>query len=185
MSTFKIVAISGSLRKKSTNTAALHTARELAPAGVEIEIAEIGDLPLYNEDLRVDGSYPAPVKRFLDLCLTADAFLIACPEYNYGLTPALKNSLDWASRPPIKPFTYKAVGIFGVSGGAAGTARAQAHLRGVLVGLDAYAVNQPQVMIGAGHTKFDADGKFVDQAGRDFIKQHLEALVKLAKQLKA
>jgi chromate reductase len=185
MSTFKIAAISGSLRKKSFNTASLHAARELAPEGVTVEIVEIGDLPLYNEDLRVDGSYPAPVKRMLDQLLTADAFLIACPEYNYGVTAALKNALDWASRPPIRPFAYKAVGIFGVSGGAAGTARAQSNLRNVLVGLDAYAINQPQVMIGAGHTKFDADGKFIDQPGRDFMKQHIEALVKLGKQLKA
>jgi len=185
MSTFKIAAISGSLRKKSFNTASLHAARELAPAGVEIEVCEIGDLPLYNEDLRVDGSYPAPVMRLLTQLQGADAFLIACPEYNYGLTGALKNALDWCSRPPIKPFVYKAVGIFGVAGGAQGTARAQAQLRGVLLGLDAYAVNQPQVMIGAGHTKFDADGKFIDQQGRDFMKQHLEALVKLARQLKS
>jgi chromate reductase len=185
MSAFKIVAISGSLRKKSFNTASLHAARELAPEGVSVEIAEIGDLPLYNEDLRVDGSYPAPVQRLLKHLHEADAILIAGPEYNYGVTAALKNALDWCSRPPSKPFAYKAVGIFGVSGGAAGTARAQAHLRGILVGLDAYAVNQPQVMIGGAQSKFDADGKFIDQAGRDFIKQHLAALVKLAKQLKS
>ncbi len=185
MSAFKIVAISGSLRKKSFNTASLHAAKELAPEGVTVEIAEIGDLPLYNEDLRVEGSYPAPVQRLLKHLHEADAMLIACPEYNYGLTAALKNALDWCSRPPSRPFAYKAVGIFGVSGGAAGTARAQAHLRAVLVGLDAYALNQPQVMIGAGHTKFDADGKFAEEAGRDFMRQHLAGLVKLAKQLKS
>lgn len=185
MSAFKIIAISGSLRKKSLNTAALHAAAELAPAGVTLEIAETGDLPLYNEDLRVDGSYPTTVMRLLEQLKTGDAFLFACPEYNYGVTPSLKNALDWCSRPPTRPMAYKAAGIIGVSGGAAGTARAQANLRNILIGLDVYAVNQPQVMIGAGHSKFDTDGKFIDQAGRDFIKQHLEALVKLARQLKA
>ncbi len=185
MSTFKILAISGSLRKKSMNTASLHAARELAPEGVEIEIAEIGHLPLYNEDLRHEGSFPPDVLAFREKVRVADAFLFACPEYNYSVTPALKNVLDWCSRPPNQPFAYKAAGIFGVAGGAAGTARAQSHLRGILVGLDVYAVNQPQVMIGAGHTKFDADGKFIDQQGRDFMKAHLAALVKLAKQLKS
>jgi chromate reductase len=185
MSNFKIVAMSGSLRKKSVNTAALRAARELAPAGVSIEIVEIGDLPLYNEDLRVDGSFPAEANRLREQVRGADAILIACPEYNYGVTPALKNALDWCSRPANQPFAYKAVGIFGVSGGAAGTARAQANLRNILVGLYAYAVNQPQVMIGGSQQKFDAEGKLHDQASRDFIKAHLESLVKLAKKLKA
>jgi chromate reductase len=184
MSQFKIVAFSGSLRKKSLNTAALHAAAELVPAGVSVEIVEIGDLPLYNEDLRIDGGYPPAPHRLREQVRAADAILISCPEYNYAVTPALKNALDWCSRPPSQPFAYKAVGIIGVAGGAAGTARAQSNLRNILVGLDAYAVNQPQVMIGAGHTKFDADGKFIDQQGRDFIKAHLEALVKLARQLK-
>ncbi len=185
MSTFKIVAMSGSLRKKSTNTAALRAAQELAPAGVTVEIVEIGDLPLYNEDLRHEGSFPAPAQRLREQIKAADAVLIACPEYNYGVTPALKNALDWCSRPANQPFAYKAVGILGVSGGAAGTARAQSNLRNILVGLDAYAVNQPQVMIGASGSKFDAEGKLHDQASRDFIKAHLEALVKLANKLKS
>ncbi len=184
MSAFKIVALSGSLRKKSHNTAALRAARELTPDGVDLDIVEIGDLPLYNEDLRVDGGYPAQPHRLREQIRAADAILIACPEYNYSVTAALKNALDWCSRPPHQPFAYKAVGIIGVSGGAAGTARAQSHLRNILVGLDAYAVNQPQVLIGMAQTKFDADGNFTDDIGRDFIKKHIEALVRLAKQLK-
>ena len=185
MSTFKILAISGSLRKKSHNTAALRAAQEVAPEGVAIEIADIADLPMYNEDLRHEGSFPAPAEALREKVRGADAILIACPEYNYAVTGALKNALDWCSRPANQPFAYKAVGILGVAGGAAGTARAQSNLRGILVGLDAFAVNQPQVMIGAGHQKFDAEGKLHDQVSRDFIKQHIEALVKLAKKLKA
>ena len=185
MSNFKILAMSGSLRKKSFNTASLRAAQELAPAGVTVEIVDIGNLPLYNEDLRVDGSFPEPVMKLREQVRAADAILLACPEYNYAVTPALKNALDWCSRPANQPFAYKAVGMFGVSGGAAGTARAQFNLRGILVGLDAYAVNQPQVMIGGAQQKFDADGKLHDQASRDFIKAHLESLVKLANKLKS
>ena len=185
MSAFKIIAISGSLRKKSFNTAALRAAQELAPAGVTIDIVEIGDLPLYNEDLRHEGSFPPPAHRLREQIRAADAVLIAGPEYNYAVTPALKNALDWCSRAPDQPFAYKAVGIFGCSGGAAGTARAQSNLRNILVSVDAFAVNQPQVMIGAAPSKFDAEGKLHDQASRDFIKAHLESLVKLARKLKS
>ena len=184
MSQFKIVAISGSLRKKSLNTAALRAAQELAPAGVSIEIVETGDLPLYNEDLRVDGSFPATVHRLREQIRAADAVLIACPEYNYVVTPSLKNALDWCSRAPNQPFDWKAVGILGVAGGAAGTARAQFSLRNILVSLNAFGGNQPQVMIGMAQSKFDAEGRFTDQAGRDFLKQHLENLVTLAHKLK-
>jgi len=185
MSVFNILAMSGSLRKKSYNTAALRAAQELAPEGVEIEIVEIGHLPFYNEDLRPEGTFPESVMKIREQVRAADAVLFACPEYNYGVTAALKNVLDWCSRAPHQPFAYKAVGMLGVSGGAAGTARAQFNLRGVLVGLDAFAVNQPQVMIGGAQQKFDADGNFNDAAGREFIKGHLESLVKLAKKLKA
>jgi chromate reductase, NAD(P)H dehydrogenase (quinone) len=182
---FHIVAMSGSLRKKSTNTAALRAAQELAPEGVTIEIIEIGDLPLYNEDLRHEGSFPEAVVRVREKVRAADAVLFACPEYNYAVTPALKNVVDWCSRAPNQPFDWKACGILGVAGGAAGTARAQTSLRGSLLSLNAFAVNQPQVMIGLAQTKFDADGKLTDQAARDFLKQHLEQLVKLAKKLKS
>lgn len=185
MSNFKIMAMSGSLRKKSVNTASLRAAQEVAPAGVLIEIVDIGHLPLYNEDLRHEGSFPDAVVKIREQVRAADAILLACPEYNYAVTPALKNVLDWCSRAPNQPFAYKAVGIFGVAGGAAGTARAQFNLRGILVGLDAFAVNQPQVMIGGAGQKFDADGKLTDQASRDFIKAHLESLVKLANKLKS
>ena len=80
MSQFKIVALSGSLRKKSFNTAVLRAAQEVAPAGVSIEIAEIGDLPLYNEDLRHEGSFPAPVQRLRDQIAKADAVFSGLPD---------------------------------------------------------------------------------------------------------
>ncbi len=162
----------------------MRACQELAPEGVTIEIADISDIPMYNEDLRHEGSFPAEPHRLREQVRAADAILLACPEYNYAVTGPLKNALDWCSRPPHQPFAYKAVGIVGVSGGNAGTARAQSNLRIILVGLDSYAVNQPQVMIGGAAQKFDAEGKLHDQPSRDFIKQHLEGLVKLAKQLK-
>ena len=82
MSHFKICALSGSLRKNSFNTAALRAAQELAPAGVTIEIADLSDIPLYDEDLRHEGSFPAPVMRLRAQIAAADGILFASPEYN-------------------------------------------------------------------------------------------------------
>jgi chromate reductase len=136
----RIAGISGSLREKSFNTAALRAAIELAPEGVTIEAVGIGDLPLYNDDVRVAG-YPATVEAFRTRLAEADAILFVTPEYNYSISGVLKNAIDWASRPPNQPFDGKAVGIMGASPGVIGTARAQYHLRQMLVFLNAYPIN--------------------------------------------
>ena len=182
--TFKIVAISGSLRKASFNTAALRAAQELAPAGVSIEIADISDIPLYDEDLRHEGSFPDTVMRLRNQIAAADAVLFACPEYNYSVSGVLKNAIDWASRAPSQPFDGKAYAILGAAGGLLGTSRGQWHLRQIMVGCNAYGVNNPQVYIGGAAQKFDASGRFNDEAGRALIVQLLEALVKLGTKLK-
>jgi chromate reductase len=185
MADFRILGISGSLRKASFNTAALRAAQEVAPAGVTIEIAEIGDLPLYNEDLRVNGSFPAPVQRLREQIAAADALLFAVPEYNYSVTAAMKNAIDWASRAPNQPFDGKAYAMLGAANGLLGTVRGQMALRQIMVGINAFGVNNPQVLISGASQKFDAEGKFTDQPGRDLIRQLIEALVKLGTKLKA
>lgn len=184
MSEFKILAISGSLRKGSFNTAAIRAAQEVAPEGVKIEMAEIGDIPLYNDDIRNEG-YPESAKRLRAQVAAADAILISTPEYNYAVSAPLKNAFDWISRPPDQPLMNKAVAIMSASGGPLGGVRAQYALRHMLVSTNSFAVNVPQVVIGSAQQKFDENGKFNDQMGRDLIKQLLEALVKLAKQLRA
>ena len=185
MTQFKICAMSGSLRKDSFNTAALRAAQEVAPAGVSIEIAEIGDLPLYNEDLRHEGSFPDTVMRLRGQIAAADAILFASPEYNYSVTSVLKNAVDWASRGPNQPFDGKAFAILGAAGGVLGTSRGQWHLRQMMVSCNGYGVNSPQVYIGGAAQKFDATGRFTDEAGRVLIGQLIEALVKLGTKLKS
>ncbi len=185
MSHFKIVALSGSLRKSSFNTAALRAAQELAPAGVAVEIADIADIPLYDEDLRHEGSFPDTVMRLRGQIAAADAVLFASPEYNYSVSGVLKNAIDWASRGPNQPFDGKAYAILGAAGGILGTSRGQWHLRQIMVGCNAYGVNNPQVYIGGAGQKFDASGRFTDEAGRVLIGQLLEALVKLGTKLKS
>jgi chromate reductase, NAD(P)H dehydrogenase (quinone) len=179
-----VLGVSGSLRKNSFNSAALHAAQALAPQGMSIKIAEIGDFPLYNEDVRAAG-FPAPVERFRSEIAAADALLFVTPEYNFSVPGVLKNAIDWASRPPNQPFSEKPVALMGASGGPVGTARAQYHLRQVLYGLNAFLVNKPEVFIGQAPTKFDEAGNLVDETTKDFIRKLLESLAAWTKRLQA
>ncbi|HVM81420.1 MAG TPA: NADPH-dependent FMN reductase [Stellaceae bacterium] len=171
----KVLGISGSLRKGSFNTMALRAAQGLAPAGMTIETAEIGNLPLYNDDIRAAG-YPPVVQAFRDKIAAADALLFVTPEYNYSISGVLKNAIDWGSRPPSQPFDGKPVAIMGASGGVLGTARAQYHLRQMCVFLNMLPVNKPEVMIGQAQTRFDAAGNLADETTRGLVKQLLESL---------
>jgi len=171
----RVVGISGSLRAASYNTAALKAAIALAPEGMTIETAEIGDLPHYNDDVRLQG-YPAEVQRFRDQLTAADAVLFVTPEYNYSIPGVLKNAIDWASRAPSQPFDGKPVAIMGASMGVLGTARAQYQLRQMLVFLNAFPVNKPEVMIGTAQNRFDEAGRLTDEATAGFIRDLLASL---------
>jgi len=170
-----VLAICGSLRAGSYNRAALRTAIELKPPGMTIETADIASFPLYNEDVRAQG-FPPPVERLRREIAAADALLFVTPEYNYSIPGVLKNAIDWASRPPDQPFAGKPVAIMGAGAGMAGTARAQYDLRRCCVFLDMHPLNKPEVLIGQAQTKFDAEGRFTDEAGRGFIRDLMAAL---------
>ena len=170
-----VLGICGSLRKASFNRATLNTAIALKPPGMTIEIAEIGDFPLYNEDVRAQG-FPPPVERLRRQIASADALLFVTPEYNYSMSGVLKNAIDWASRPPDQPFAGKPCAIMGAAAGMAGTARAQYDLRRSCVFLDMHPVNKPEVFIGQAQTKFDAEGRLLDEAAKGFIRDLLVAL---------
>src|SRR5205814_2093404 len=116
----KVLAICGSLRKGSYNMAALRTAIAQKPPGMTIEVADISQIPLYNEDVRQQG-FPPPVETLRRQIAAADALLFACPEYNYSMSGVLKNAIDWASRPPDQPGAGNGIGratalAFGKSG---------------------------------------------------------------------
>jgi chromate reductase, NAD(P)H dehydrogenase (quinone) len=171
----KVLGIVGSLRKGSYNRMALAAAAKLAPAGMEIGTAELAGIPPYDEDLRQAG-LPDAVARLRRGIAEADALLIVSPEYNFSIPGVLKNAIDWASRPPDQPFNEKPVAIMGCAPGNLGTARMQYHLRQVLVFLNAFPINKPEVMIGQAAQKFDAAGNLADAATAEFIRQLLEAL---------
>ena len=178
----KVLGISGSLRKGSFNMAALRTAIELKPAGMSVEVADISQIPLYNEDVRAQG-FPPPVQKLREQIAAADALLFACPEYHYSMSGVLKNAIDWASRPPDQPFAGKPCAILGAAAGMAGGARAQGDLRRSMVFLDMHPINKPEVLIGQAQTKFDESGKLLDEAGRGFIRDMMAALDRWTRQI--
>ena len=179
----KVLGLCGSLRQASYNLAALRAAQALAPgAGMQIDIADISDLPLYNEDVYAQG-FPAPVERLRNQIRAADALLFVTPEYNYSMPGVLKNAIDWASRPPEQPFAGKPAAIMGASPGALGSARAQYHLRQTLVFLDVHPLNKPEVMIGSAHERFDAQGQLIHEPTREYIGRLLAALATWTRRL--
>jgi chromate reductase, NAD(P)H dehydrogenase (quinone) len=169
----RVLAISGSLRQASFNTALLRTAIDLAPAGMVIETAEIGDLPLYDEDVRAKG-LPDPVQRFRDHVARAEGILVATPEYNYSVPGVLKNAIDWASRPPQQPFAGKALGIMSASSGLSGAMRAQYHLRQIAVTLDLHVMNKPEIFVRSAGEKI-TDGRLSDEATRKVVGDFMTA----------
>jgi chromate reductase len=164
----KILGVCGSLRKASFNMAALRACGELMPSGMSMKVAQIGDLPLFNQDV-LDAGAPEPAKRFSVEVAAADGVLIASPEYNFSLTPALKNAIDWASRLPKQPFQDKPIAIFSASGGPLGGARVQYDLRRILGQLWGHVLPRPEVFIGSAQGKFDAQGKLTDETTRKFL----------------
>lgn len=180
----RILGIVGSLRKKSYNRAALRAAMALAPQGATVEAFDIDGLPGFNED--DEKSPPAKVVELKKHIRAADALLIVTPEYNYSVPGVLKNAIDWASRPyGDSAWAGKPAAIMGASVGGIATARAQYHLRQMLVFLDVLALNKPEVMIGNAASKFDDEGNLTDDKTKDAIRKQLEALVAWTRRLKS
>ena len=171
-----ILGISGSLRRASFNTVLLHAAQELLPAGVTLAIHDLHGLPLFDQDVEEQGD-PAPVATLKDAVAQADALLLACPEYNGGITGVLKNAIDWISRPGIArssaPLAGKRACIVGASPGATGTVRAQDQLRLVLRRAGAVVEPQGEVLVFQAHTKI-ADGRLADERTRELLARHLQ-----------
>lgn len=165
-SKINIAIISGSLRKGSFNTSLIRfVANDLASNGDvhidEISLAEL-DLPMFSEDLEAEGT-PANVLELKDRMIAADAILIGSPEYNGSISGALKNAIDWASRPregeaPLACFKGKVGGLFAASPGAIGGLRGLRHVRQILTQLHMVVV-PAEFALGVAHDAFDEDGQ--------------------------
>lgn len=169
-----ILAISGALRKDSTNTALLRAVKEQAPEAMAIDIATLHGIPLYDGDAEAASGKPETVTALDARIRASAAVIIATPEYNFSIPGVLKNATDWLSRGD-NPFKHKRVGIMGASGGPLGTARSQYHLRQNLQGLEALVMPRPEIFVGQSQTKFDAQGRLTDEATRKVIATWLKA----------
>lgn len=171
----------GSLRQKSTNRGMLRYAQEHAPAGMRIVMADVADLPFYNEDIT---QKPAAVEKLFTQMKEADGFLFAATEYNYSLAPALKNALDWASREPDNYLLSKKPAAIMGAGGGMGSSRAQYHLRQMAVYLNLYVLPQPEVFANAFSEDFDEEGNVVGTKVQERIVQQLVAFDEWARLIK-
>jgi len=181
MRTLNILGICGSLRKKSTNMGLLRYAQEHAPAGVEIKIADLSEVPFYNQDI---SEKPPAVRQLLADFEQADALLFGCPEYNYSLAPALKNALDWASREEDNYLLSDMPAAIMGAGGGVGTARSQYHLRQVAVFLNLHLLNRPEVFSSAFDGSYDEDGHLVNEKVQQNVIALLDALKDWTERLK-
>lgn len=158
----RVLGISGSLRRGSHNLSLLRAAAaELPPSAELVDYDGLADLPAYSEDIDTETPPPA-VQTLRQAIATADAVIIATPEYNGSVPGALKNALDWASRPwPNNSLRGKPVCVVGASTGLFGALWAQAELRKVLTTIGADVVDK-DLPVGQADRAFDVEGAPVD-----------------------
>ena len=162
-----ILALPGSLRRGSYNRLLLQAAAARAPAGISLIVAnEILEIPVFNEDLELgEARGPDAVARLARRIAEADGVLIATPEYNQSMPGALKNTIDWLSRPVgNEVLEGKPVAIIGATTGPWGTRIAQSLLRHTLTATGALVLPQPQLYIPGAELMFGPDGRLLDEA---------------------
>jgi chromate reductase, NAD(P)H dehydrogenase (quinone) len=172
----KILAISGALRKASTNTGLCRALSDVAADGIEIEVATLHGIPLYDGDVEATSGKPESVKTLDAKIRAAYGIVIATPEYNFSIPGVLKNATDWLSRNG-SPLKWRRVGILGSADGPLGTGRSQYHVRQNLQGLEAIVMPKPEFFAGGASKKFDADGNLTDDDTRRRLKSWLEGYV--------
>jgi chromate reductase len=170
----KIAVIVGSLRKDSFNRKMANNLLKLAPDNLKLEIVEIGDLPMYNQDL--DENPPAAWSRFRETIKGYDGVLFVTPEYNRSVPAVLKNAIDVGSRPYGKSaWAKKPAAVMSVSPGAMGGFGANHHLRQSLVFLDMPAMTQPEAYIGGASKLFDEKGDLSVDGTKSFVTTFLNS----------
>lgn len=169
----RLLAISGSLRRNSLNSALLRAAGGLVPPGVAVvHFDGLAGIPPYSEDLDVEPA-PAAVAAMRREVAAADGLLLATPEYNASIPGQLKNAIDWASRPfPDNPLRRRPAAVIGASTGIFGAVWAQAELRKVLATAGADVLDR-ELVISDAPGAFDDHGRLVDNA----VRADLESIV--------
>jgi chromate reductase len=176
MATYNVGVLVGSLSKDSINRQLFNALVRLAPkASLELHEIPIASLPVYNHDL--DEDYPQEAKDLKSGVESADAVILVTPEYNRSIPGALKNAIDWASRPwGRNSFAGKPSAVIGTSPGSIGTAVAQQHLRGILSFLASPELAQPEAYIQTVPGLFTSSGEIADESLTQFLQDWLKAV---------
>ncbi|MFI4975740.1 MAG: NADPH-dependent FMN reductase [Caulobacterales bacterium] len=172
--TYDVAVLVGSLRKAAFSRKTALALAGLAPESLKLRIVEIGDLPLYDQDL--ETTPPAPWTRFRDEVRRADAILFVTPEFNRSVPGALKNAIDVGSRPyGSSVYDKKPGAVVSVSPGAMGGFGANHHLRQSLVFLNVPAMPQPEAYVGGAATLFDDAGAITNEGTAKFLTSFMAA----------
>lgn len=172
--TYTVAVLVGSLRKDSLNRKTAKALSTLAPASLELEIVEIGQLPLYNQD--DDADPPVASALFKAKVRAADAVLFVTPEYNRSVPGVLKNAIDIASRPyGQSAWAGKPGAVISVTPGGLGAFGANHHLRQSLVFLNVPTMPQPEAYISNASTLFDGAGNLTNEAARGALQGFITA----------
>ncbi len=169
-----LLGISGSLRKESYNTKLLHLAVEMF-GSCDFTMGNIR-FPLFDNDLQQSEGIPAEVQLLSDQIASADAVIIASPEYNQSLPGVLKNALDWVSRTEGSPWKHKPVAIVNAAAGRTGGARSNYSLRLALAPFNTRLLQGPEVLVALARKEFDDDGKLENERYLKVLKTLMEDL---------
>jgi chromate reductase len=178
MTALDILAISGSLRRGSYNSALVRAAQRHAPDGMDVTIYDaLREVPPYDQDRDTEDAVPATVTDLRARIKAADGLLIATPEYNYGVPGVLKNALDWASRPSASSSLLKRpIAIMGAAPTNFGSVRAQLSLRQLFLWTDSRVVTKPEVAVFKAQDRVGPDGEIADETTIGLVEDLLRAL---------
>jgi chromate reductase len=172
MAKYEVGYLVGSLATQSINRKLALALAKLAPLELDLREIPIRDLPLYSYDY--DSDYPEVAKRFKDAIANVDAVLFVTPEYNRSIPGALKNAIDWASRPyGQNAFTRKPSAVIGTSPGSIGTAVGQQHLRSILSFCNSPQMNAPEAYIQFTPNLIEEDGEVSQDSTAEFLKNYM------------
>ena len=172
MARYKVGYFVGSLSSTSINRELSEVLIRLAPEDLEFTEIPIRDLPLYSQDH--DANYPPEATALKDAIHRSDAILFVTPEYNRSIPGALKNAIDWASRPWCQnAFDHVPAGVIGASIGQIGTAVGQQSLRAVLSFCNARQMTTPEAYIKYSPEIFADDGEVTNESTKEFLKTYM------------
>ncbi len=186
----KLVVFSGSCRESSLNAQLARAASRVGEQeGADVTLVSLRDytMPLYDGDLEDESGVPEGAGRFRELLASHDGFLVACPEYNGSITPLLKNTIDWTSRPDgdvpgLVAYRGKVAGLVSASPGGLGGLRGLVHVRAILSGIGVHVV-PTQFALGGAHQAFNDDGDLSDEAKAGQLQAVVSQLVETTRRL--